>query len=183
MGGIAPLCAIDWRLTEPGQVQPGEVACIGKWREQAGLKLGRRQVQETMSQAVAESGMDSFPERTIEARAIRTGNLANVEMALRREEKIEWHRLGVRTYYTGDARSGERPPINSVCSMNSVPGRDKMQGVQRYASQGGKTRRSRMVSLHLDSCMLAVRFLLSRQLIDLIARIACRANAIRRLAF
>ncbi len=48
-------------LTEPGQIKTGEVACIGEWRRQAGLKLGRRQVQETAGRAFAESGLDSFP--------------------------------------------------------------------------------------------------------------------------
>jgi hypothetical protein len=75
-------CSIRRRLTEPGQIQTGEVARIGEWRRQAGLKLGRREVQETTRRTFVESSMDSFPGWTIHGSAIRAGDLANVEMAL-----------------------------------------------------------------------------------------------------
>ncbi len=67
-------CSVHRRLTEPGQIQPGEVARIGERRRQAGLELGRREVQETTRRAVGESSMDSFPGRTIDGGAIRLNN-------------------------------------------------------------------------------------------------------------
>ena len=76
-----PVCR---RLTEPGQIQPGEVAGIGEGRRQAGLKLGRREVQETAGGAVGESRMDSFRGRSVQGRAVGTGGLVRVEMALGR---------------------------------------------------------------------------------------------------
>ena len=79
------------RLTEPGQIQAGEVARIDERRRQAGLKLGRREVQKTTGRAVGESRMDSFPGRTVQRGAIRTGGLANVEMALWRQNKFKRH--------------------------------------------------------------------------------------------
>ncbi len=79
-----PLSPIRRRLTEPGQIQTGEVARIGERRRQAGLELGRRQVQETMGRAQVERSMDSFPGRAIHGSAVRAGDLANVEMALGR---------------------------------------------------------------------------------------------------
>ena len=79
------------RLTEPRQIQTGEVACIGKWRRQAGLKFGRREVQKTVGRAIGEGSMNSFPGRTVYGGAIRTGGLASVEMALRRQEKFKRH--------------------------------------------------------------------------------------------
>ncbi len=75
-------CCIHRRLAEPGQIQTGEIARIGERRRQAGLELGRRQVQETTRRTFVESDMDSLPGGTIHARAIRSGDFANVEMAL-----------------------------------------------------------------------------------------------------
>ena len=63
------------RLTEPGQIQAGEVACIGERGWQAGLKLGRRQVQKTACRAFAECRMSPSAGRTVERNAVLTDRL------------------------------------------------------------------------------------------------------------
>ena len=114
MGGMTPLCCIDRRLTEPGEIQPGEIACIGEGRDQAGLKLGRCQVQEAMSQAAAESGMDAFSERTIQMPVPS----------------------GPATSRTWRSPCGERKRSNGIDSVASVPTR-RRSAVRRPAFDFG----------------------------------------------
>ncbi len=86
-------------LTKAGQIQAGEVARIDETRRQAGLKLGRREVEKTTGRAVGESRIDSFPGRTVQRGTIRSGDLTNVEMALWRQNEFKRHeRLGIPTH-------------------------------------------------------------------------------------
>jgi hypothetical protein len=76
--------AIRRRLTEPSQVETGEVARKAECRRQAGLEIGRCEVQETACRAPGEGCMHSFPDRTVQSGTIQVGDLSNVEMALGR---------------------------------------------------------------------------------------------------
>ena len=58
---------------------------------QAGLKLGRREMQKTPSRALREGCVDAFPDRAVEAGNDLIGDHANVEMAVGIEEKLNGH--------------------------------------------------------------------------------------------
>jgi hypothetical protein len=78
-------------LAEPGEIEPGEIASIGKRRDQAGLWLSRRQVEKAMRRTLAERVMNPFGKCAFEACAIRARNLPTMEITLRGNIEIKWY--------------------------------------------------------------------------------------------